>query len=939
MKKLYTFVFLICFSFISVYSQVQVGTGTVTNEELPIEPYYGYTYSQVIYTSAEINSSGDISGISYTATAETTLASCSDWTVYMAHTANSSFADGDSWEPFENLTQMFTGTVSIADGIVDIIFDTPFSYDGSNNLLIAVDQNQAGYDSSAHDFYCSTTSDVRALTYYSDSTNPDPTAPLTGQIRNSIANVTLNGITQSCTNPTLSLDDLTNNSATISWSATDVSSFEYVLQASGTGEPSTAGTITSESSVTFNNLTEGSAYEIYVRSVCGDIYSGWVLLTFTPPPTGSTGDNPIIIESLPYNTSDDTINYGDDYTNTATDCESGAGYYLSGDDVVYSYTTSTDASINVKLSPQDTYAGVYVYANADDIGVNCWIAELQFGFSSETAAFDLTVTEGSTYYFVISTWATPQNVAYELTIVENTCTQPSITTSIETNCSGGAGDFSILVDVDDLGSLAVLSIDDGVETQTIETTGVLTFGPYDSGSTVNINVVTDDVSCNSSYVLTYVCPPTGSLADDPIIIESIPYETTDDTINYGDDYTNTATNCDSGLGYYLGGDDVVYLYTAASNMTLNVSLSPEDNYAGVYVYANANDIGVNCWIAELQLGFSMETAAFELAVTEGSTYYFVISSWASPQNIAYGLSITELLCGTPTNLAVSNVTSVSADVSWDAGEAVSWEYVSSTVADSSVPTEAGTSIAEPSVSIADCYPITGYNVWVRALCEDGSTSDWTSITFTTTLQSPECGESISQYDYPNASSGGSVFDDNFDVSNDYSSDLLFTSTSGDQDGDGYTDEITVAISGSTESNFDWVFITNGAGELLYGPESGAQDIAITSADGTINVYLAADGSVQGGPINFDISCAGLSVNDFDMSNLRIYPNPVNGDYVTIQSPLSGLKNIEVFDITGKRLINTSLNSDTLDISTISTGIYLVKVTVQGQSKVSKLIVR
>ena len=288
-------------------------------------------------------------------------------------------------------------------------------------------------------------------------------------------------------------------------------------------------------------------------------------------------------------------------------------------------------------------------------------------------------------------------------------------------------------------------------------------------------------------------------------------------------------------------------------MTLNVSLSPEDNYAGVYVYANANDIGVNCWIAELQLGFSMETAAFELAVTEGSTYYFVISSWASPQNIAYGLSITELLCGTPTNLAVSNVTSVSADVSWDAGEAVSWEYVSSTVADSSVPTEAGTSIAEPSVSIADCYPITGYNVWVRALCEDGSTSDWTSITFTTTLQSPECGESISQYDYPNASSGGSVFDDNFDVSNDYSSDLLFTSTSGDQDGDGYTDEITVAISGSTESNFDWVFITNGAGELLYGPESGAQDIAITSADGTINVYLSADTSVQGGPITFDVS--------------------------------------------------------------------------------------
>ena len=431
---------------------------------------------------------------------------------------------------------------------------------------------------------------------------------------------------------------------------------------------------------------------------------------------------------------------------------------------------------------------------------------------------------------------------------------------------------------------------------------------------------------------------TGSTADVPIIIESIPYLVSDDTINYGDDYTNTATGC-STVGYYLSGNDVVYLYTAASTMTLNVSLDPSDTYAGMYVYENAEDVGVNCWIASLEFGSSSEVSTFELNVTEGSTYYFVISTFAAPQNTAYDLSITELLCGTPTNLAVSNVTTVSADVSWDAGEAASWEYVSSTVEDSSVPTEAGTSITEPTVSILNCYPITGYDVWVRAVCEDGSVSDWTSVTFTTSLQSPECGESISQYDYPNGSGGGSTFDDNFTITNDYSSELLFTTTSGDQDGDGYTDEITVTVSGSTENNYDWVFITNGAGELLYGPVSGDQDAAVTSADGTINVYLSADGSVQAGPITFDVSCAGLSVNDFDLSNLKIYPNPVNGNYVTIQSPISGDKNIEVYDITGKRLINTILNSDKLDISSVSAGVYLVKVTVQGQSKVSKLVIR
>ena len=60
-------------------------------------------------------------------------------------------------------------------------------------------------------------------------------------------------------------------------------------------------------------------------------------------------------------------------TNTATNCESGLGYYLGGDDVVYSYTANADASINVSLTPAATYSGIYVYTDTSDIGVNCWL--------------------------------------------------------------------------------------------------------------------------------------------------------------------------------------------------------------------------------------------------------------------------------------------------------------------------------------------------------------------------------------------------------------------------------------------------------------------------------------------------------------------------------------------------------------------------------------
>lgn len=83
----------------------------------------------------------------------------------------------------------------------------------------------------------------------------------------------------------------------------------------------------------------------------------------------------------------------------------------------------------------------------------------------------------------------------------------------------------------------------------------------------------------------------------------------------------------------------------------------------------------------------------------------------------------------------------------------------------------------------------------------------------------------------------------------------------------------------------------------------------------------------------------LGLNDIQSLDMNIYPNPVNGDFVTIQTPVNGIKNVEVFDITGKRLINTTLSADTLEVSSLSAGMYLIKVTVEGQSKTSKLIVR
>ena len=83
----------------------------------------------------------------------------------------------------------------------------------------------------------------------------------------------------------------------------------------------------------------------------------------------------------------------------------------------------------------------------------------------------------------------------------------------------------------------------------------------------------------------------------------------------------------------------------------------------------------------------------------------------------------------------------------------------------------------------------------------------------------------------------------------------------------------------------------------------------------------------------------LGVNDFNSLEMSVHPNPADGNYVTIQTALNGVKEVQVFDILGKRVINTNLISDSLDISELNAGIYMVKVTVENQTKISKLIIK
>ncbi|HRR98598.1 MAG TPA: choice-of-anchor D domain-containing protein, partial [Candidatus Syntrophosphaera sp.] len=160
---------------------VIIGTETV-DLSLPIKPNYGYSYSQSIFLQNEINIPDKrIEKISYYWNGAGTGINSNLWTIYMGHTDLTQFNSTSDWIDISELTPVFTGTVPLTAeaGWKEITLDSPFIYDNTYNLVIAVDENKTNYDSYSQYFYCTTSSLNRSIIFYSDGTNPEPANPPT----------------------------------------------------------------------------------------------------------------------------------------------------------------------------------------------------------------------------------------------------------------------------------------------------------------------------------------------------------------------------------------------------------------------------------------------------------------------------------------------------------------------------------------------------------------------------------------------------------------------------------------------------------------------------------------------------------------------------------------------------------------------------------------
>ena len=145
--------------------------GTLTSSYVPTNGNYNYSFSQQIFKSSEINAATTISG--FEIEVSNTGSKARNIDIYMMHTSANEIT---SWLPMDNAQLVYSGVVAFTEGWQQINFDTPFNYNGTDNLVLIVDDNTGSWGSYPT-FRTHAGGSNIARYYYTDSYNVDPFNP------------------------------------------------------------------------------------------------------------------------------------------------------------------------------------------------------------------------------------------------------------------------------------------------------------------------------------------------------------------------------------------------------------------------------------------------------------------------------------------------------------------------------------------------------------------------------------------------------------------------------------------------------------------------------------------------------------------------------------------------------------------------------------------
>ena len=686
---------------------VVIGTGTSTTYMVPFNSLYGYSFTEQIYPASEVGTEGNIYSVSFYLGTSNAAEQTNSIDLYMKNVTRSTFSSTTDYEPVAAGDIVYSGSWTIPanyTGWVTINLDNPFMFDGTSNLMIAMHEKTSGYSTRYFTYTSATNS---GISYYSDSSNPDPfnLGSYSGSkaLRSNLGNLQLNrDITTvvcadaiSCADPSnLEVSDITPNSAVLTWTAGAEDQTAFIVEYQAEGATEWTSVDVNDTTYTLTELPQLTNYSVKVKANCGtnnwsDVITGsFRTIGICPPVTNL-----------------ETANVSNTTTLTWT-----AGGEENAWLVQFKPASAGEdawTSIDVSLIPMTTFGGlvgntdyeVRVKALCDPENEENQSDWASTTFHSGCAAFEVPFTEefptntmptcweNQDFHFASSGYAYSYTNGAEL--ISPAVNIPAENTTYLSFEVRGAGDYTVLASY--RGTRADRFAE--IYTGTAPNQNAIVIVPLDDlykGRAVNFKIVNNSTSYQYFYyVAVNQCPfkvtslTTSNVAGTTLDLAwQAPEEATNFQIQYGEQ------------GFTVGEGTSVEI--SDTNATTISNLNYETSY-----------------------DFYIRT----VCASENTAWFGPVNTTTAPA------------CSQPSNLQVEALTASSYYVSWSAS---TWTVDDNTqyVVGYKAEGESEYTETEPTTAlfttISDLLSNTTYTVAVRAICSEDYSSAWgNTVTFTT----------------------------------------------------------------------------------------------------------------------------------------------------------------------------------------------------------------
>ncbi|MBO6881707.1 cadherin repeat domain-containing protein, partial [Winogradskyella sp.] len=319
----------------------------------------------------------------------------------------------------------------------------------------------------------------------------------------------------------------------------------------------------------------------------------------------------------------------------------------------------TQGTLEESTSTGNTFDDLIIYDGTDATGTILYNSDDGVIGNNDLTGLSFTAPSGSLFLLFDSDFsvscASGDQIEIEYTVTceaPPACVPPTIDSAVvsEDFCDpdDGSGSFNVIVEVSDLGNSSPM-FDDGT-LQTAVALGTNVLGPYDSGTSVTINIDAADDDCDSSLgEFTFTCPqpaPANDLFADAIAVacnDTVLGTTINATLDEADapDGADTPADPDSPWVWYSFTGT-----TAGETVTLSTCNAGSDFDTEIFVYTGTSGALTSVDEGYDECGspdFFAETS-FE---SDGSTtYYIAIGGWNAGDVGNFELSIT---CEAPVN--------------------------------------------------------------------------------------------------------------------------------------------------------------------------------------------------------------------------------------------------------------------------------------------------